>query len=345
MLNTQNYKDSNKEGALFDIITSKENTFFSFLQTQKGNPKHKAPATRFRQDETVNIELLRTSVIEDTWTPKGYYRFEIHEPKHRVIYAPAYEDKIVHHMVYQVLREVYEPLFIYDSFSCIRGKGNQAAVKRLQNHIRVCQRNNSQAWLVKLDIKKFFPSIDRDILKATYVRHINCSKTLNLIYKIIDSSPTDKGLPLGCVTSQLSANVYMNKFDQFVKHELKVKHYLRYADDMFMIVGTKKEAQALLNRSKAFIESELNLSFAQGKCYIKNCKQGVDGLGYRIFSTHILFKSRTKKKIIKILQNEDLELADKVKSISSFNSYLNLSNSHNFKEKQGIYDLLKPREV
>lgn len=79
--------------------------------------------------------------------------------------------------------------------------------------------------------------------------------------------------------------------------------------------------------------------------HIKDCKQGVDGLGYRIFSTHILFKSRTKKKIIKILQNEDLELADKVKSISSFNSYLNLSNSHNFKEKQGIYDLLKPREV
>lgn len=341
----KNYKLQNTQGVLFDCITSKENTWYSFIQTQKGKPKHKAPATRFRQDETVNLENLRNSVINETWTPRGFYKFEITEPKHRIIHAPAYEDKIVHHMTYQVLRDIYEPLFIHDSFSCIRGKGNQAAVKRLQQHIRVCQRNHKQAWLVKLDISKFFPSIDREILKSIYAKHIHCSKALDLVHKIIDSSPGDKGLPLGCVTSQLSANVYMNKFDQFVKHTLKVKHYIRYADDMFMIVKSKQEARELLKISKEFIETELNLQFSEGKYYIKNCNQGVDGLGYRISSTHILFKSRTKKKIIKVLNDDTLDTKAKARSISSFNSYLSLADSHNFKEKVGIYDLLKSREV
>lgn len=341
----KNYKLQNTQGILFDCITSKENTWYSFIQTQKGKPKHKAPATRFRQDETVNLESLRVSVLTGTWIPRGFYKFEITEPKHRIIHAPAYEDKIIHHMTYQVLRDIYEPLFIHDSFSCIRGKGNQAAVKRLQQHIRVCQRNHKQAWLVKLDISKFFPSIDREILKSIYAKHIHCSKALDLVHKIIDSSPGDKGLPLGCVTSQLSANVYMNKFDQFVKHTLKVKHYIRYADDMFMIVKSKQEARELLKISKEFIETELNLQFSEGKYYIKNCNQGVDGLGYRIFSTHILFKSRTKKKIIKVLNDDTLDTKAKARSISSFNSYLSLADSHNFKEKVGIYDLLKSREV
>ena len=139
MLTHKQIKKLNYEGKLFDYITSEENVLLAYKQTQKGSPKHKIPAIRFRQSQTVNLAELVKSVRDKTWKPKGYYRFEIHDPKHRIIFAPAYEDKIVHHMLYQVLREFYEPKFIHDSYSCTRGKGNQRAVERLQHHYKVAK--------------------------------------------------------------------------------------------------------------------------------------------------------------------------------------------------------------
>src|SRR5574344_1076213 len=152
MLTYKQIKKLNYEGKLFDYITSEENVLLAYKQTQKGSPKHKIPAIRFRQSETANLAELVQSVKGGTWKPRGYYRFEIHDPKHRTIFAPAYDDKIVHHMLYQVLRELYEPKFIHDSYSCIRGKGNQRAVERLQQYYKVVLGPMGAPHFVKMEL-------------------------------------------------------------------------------------------------------------------------------------------------------------------------------------------------
>lgn len=344
MLTYKQIKKLNHEGKLFDYITSEENVLLAYKQTQKGSPKHKIPAIRFRQSETTNLAELAQSVKDGTWKPRGYYRFEIHDPKHRIIFAPAYEDKIVHHMIYQVLRELYEPKFIYDSYSCIRGKGNQRAVERLQQHYKVAKATMEDPHLVKIDIKKFFPSIPRCVLKRIYAQDITCKNTLALVYEIIDNSPKDIGLPLGCVTSQLSANVLMNKFDHFAKRELKIKHYLRYADDIFIIVDGKEEAQKTLNKCKEYLNTELLLSFSSGKCYTQKLGDSVLGLGYKV-GNNIRMKSFNKKRVLKRLSKyiEDPSRNNR-NSLMAANSYISLCTDMGFIDKHfsgtDLYDLL-----
>ena len=206
-------------------------------------------------------------------------------------------------MVYSVLREFYETKFIFDSFACIRGKGNQAAVQRLQHFMRVHKRNNKEVWLAKLDVSKFFPSIDREILKVILAKDIRCKDTLELCYLIIDSSPTVKGLPLGCVSSQLFANVYLNGLDHFIKRELKVKHYVRYADDLFLFLDSKEKADKASLDVAEYMLNNLRLSCAEKKRYVKDATLGVDGLGYKIYSTHIVLKAGVKKRMNKRLRS------------------------------------------
>lgn len=356
MLTYKELKQLNYNGKLFDYITSPEIIETAYKQTQKGSPKHKRPAVRFRMDEAANLKEITQAVKSQTWKPKGYYKFEIHDPKHRTIFAPAYEDKIVHHLVYQVLREFYEPKFIYDSFSCIRNKGNQRAVKRLQQHYKNASKEYDEVHLVKIDIKKFFHTIPREILKQIYALDIKCSRTLNLIYTIIDSSPGLLGLPLGCVTSQLSANVIMNAFDQFAKRVLKVKYYLRYADDIFMLLSTKHEADYVLAESKKFIQQKLGMSFAEGKCFASKLKnkqskpKALVGLGYKIYPDFITMKSFNKRRVLKSLQRYRRNTcASNRNSLTAYNSYLRSCNSYNFRKQYfkelDIHDLFFRQQI
>lgn len=274
----------------------------AYSQTQKGQPKHKIPAARFRQNETENLRELLLEVQTGVYKPQGYHKFIITDPKERIIFAPSYRDKIVHHMLYSVLKEFYETKFIFDSYACIRNKGNQAAVQRVQQHMRVAKRNNKEIWLTKLDVSKFFPSIDREILKSILTKDIQCRDTLELCFSIIDSSPTVRGLPLGCVSSQLFANVYLNGLDHFIKRELKVRHYVRYADDLFLITETEDRAKEVSSQVSQYMLNKLNLSCAENKRYTKDASKGVDGLGYKIFCTHIELKSNVKKRMSKRLK-------------------------------------------
>lgn len=316
---------------MIDKILNKENLLHAYKQTQAGKPKHKVPAVRFRQNETANLEEIYLSLQNKTWTPRGYYRFEIQEKKRRIIYAPAYEDKIVHHMLYSKLRDFYEPKFIYDSFSCIRNKGNLKAVKRLQWHMQVCKRNNQNCWLAKIDVSKFFPSIDRDILKKIYRKKITCKDTLDIIDKVIDSSPTQKGLPLGCVTSQLSANVYLNELDHYAKRTLKIKYYLRYADDIFIFCKTKEEAMYFQKECIRFLHSDLNLSCPNEKTYVQNCNKGIHGLGYKLHYTHITIKGISKSRFIKRMKHLVTKTQSEIeRSLNSWLSYASVAKHYKF---------------
>lgn len=238
-----------------------------------------------------------------------------------------------------MLRDVYEPKFIFDSYSCIRNKGNAKAVKRIQSFIRKLEMDGD-VWVYKLDVSKFFPSLDREILKSQYSKHLSCKNTLNLCYTIIDGSPNEKGIPLGSVTSQLSANVYMNPLDQYMKRKVKCKYYVRYADDIFILSWSKESAKIMGDACRDYITGRLNLRCPCDKVYLCNVtRNGLDGLGYKIYSTHILLNSRAKirvkrrvSKTLKDLSNGLITQDEADLVFSSWMGYAGLANTYNFRK-------------
>lgn len=304
----------------WDSIIDWNNVLSSYYKTQVGKPKHKECAVEFKKDETQNLTSLLEDVTTGRYTPSQYNKFKVYEPKERVIFAPSYRDKIVHHMVYGVLRDLYEPSFIYHSYSCIRGKGNKAATLAIQKMLKT-----GSKWIVKLDVSKFFPSIDRDILKSLLRIKLSSTRTLGLCDTIINSSPTKTGLPLGCVTSQLFANIYLNEVDKFIKHQLKVRFYVRYADDLFLFLRHKGHAKYVKEQVRDYLQGKLNLACPENKSYIAHTSRGVDGLGYKIFWDHIQIKSKAKKRF----ENSILSKRNE-QSVNSWLGYAKVANSDTY---------------
>ena len=289
---------------LFKRIVSWDNILDAYKKTQKGKSKYKYDAMKFKEDEISNLLNLKYSLIYGTYTHSGYTKFAVYEPKLRMIYAPKYIDKIVQHMINNVLRDIYEPTFIYDSYACIRGKGNQAAVKRIQQYQRMAYRIYDNPYLLKIDISKFFYTIDRGILKNILIRKIKDKHILSLLYSIIDSFTEPLGLPLGNLTSQLFANIYLNEIDQRIKHFYRVKFYVRYADDMFLILEDKDIANRLKLSIATDITSILHLLVNPKKVYIKPSNI-IDGLGFKIGKDNIRLLNKNKISLRKLIKYEN----------------------------------------
>jgi len=177
------------------------------------------------------------------WQHSHYTAFNVCDPKLRRIHKACVRDRVLHHAVFRVLYPIFDKSFIFDSYSCRAEKGTHRAVNRLEKFCRQLSQNNARSiFALKCDVKKFFDSVDQGILLGLTRKRITDEKALRLISNIIGSFEKDKGrgLPLGNVTSQLFANIYLNELDQFVKHNLRIRHYLRYCDD-FMILGENRE--------------------------------------------------------------------------------------------------------
>lgn len=301
---------------LFSKIININNMEKAFSQTQRGSSKYDLEAMEFALNQTRNIYDLIKELEEETYKMGSYIRFKVFEPKERIIDAPHYKDKLVQIAINNVLKDIFNPCFIYDSYACIDNKGTHKAVERVSHFVRKANwEYGSEAQIIKIDIKKFFYTIDRDILKnilSNKIRKliskeikkelshkIGCDKTLRLLFKIIDSANLIDllGMPLGNTLSQICANVYMNLLDQFCKRKLSIKYYIRYADDIVIIVKNKEEAKRILNLVKSFIEKELNLRTNINKTKIFPINQGVNVVGFKIYSTHRLLRNDSKKKI------------------------------------------------
>lgn len=324
---------------MFQCIVSEANFYAAYRKTQTASPKFKAAAICFAANETENLERLRREVASGDYTPEDYEEFVVFEPKERVIYAPRYRDKIVQHAINEVLRDFYEPKFIFDSYACIRNKGNHKAVKQVQRYMRKASRHYAEPWIIKADVQKFFYSINHDVVKGIIRKKINCTKTVALLDKIIDSSPNDVGLPLGNLTSQLLANVLMNEIDQHIKRRLGVRYYVRYADDLIMIVDGKANAGDVLAAIRAFGRDVIRLTFPDRKCFIRPLRpqQGLEALGYRITPARITLTSKAKSRIIKRLGAFDrllhafrLTPAEALQSLNSWYSYAQLAECERF---------------
>ena len=325
---------------LFEKAIDYNNLKESYKRTQFGKRKYKKEAILFDMARERNLVKLWRELKNETYTPSDYIEFKVYEPKERIINAPKIRDKIVQFSVHTVLQDVYYSKFINSSYACLEGRGTHRAVNKVQHNIRHCKWKNGGGWILKMDVAKFFYSINRDILKRIIRKKIKDKKFLVLLDKIIDSSPEGKkGIPLGNVTSQDFANIYLNEVDQYAKRYLGLKYYVRYMDDIIIVVPTKEEAQDARDKIIKFLDEKLDLK-TNNKTKIFPIEQGVNAYGFKIFTTHKLVRNSTKsamKRRIKAMDRkiQSGEISEKYvqNCVSSWLGHARHSNSYNLSKK------------
>lgn len=281
----------------YDDIISLDNLLLAWKEFKRGK-KHKFDVQEFEFRLMDNIISLHQDLKSHTYHHSGYHAFNLSDPKPRNIHKALVRDRLLHHALYRSLYWHFNKQFIHDSYSCRLGKGTHKALNRFTHFTRQASRNHTQTlWILKGDIKKFFASIDQEILIQILEKHLADKNTLNLLKIVIKSFP--QGLPLGNLTSQLLVNIYLNEFDQLVKHKLKAKYYIRYADDFVLMSTDKQYLQDLLFPINQFLNQQLKLSLHPNKVFLQTLASGVDFLGWVHFTNHRVLRTATKKRMLK----------------------------------------------
>jgi len=284
------------QNSFSDIITL-DNFKRAYDRTQKTDTKYKEESIVFGFDLIENLKSLIEEVKEGSYMPESYNVFKVYEPKERTIAEPSFQDKIVQFAVHNILNPDFENKFIYDSYACINGKGMHKCAERIQHFLAKSSWQWEKPWIIKADIKEFFYSVKHDVLKSILQKEIASRRILSLLSKIIDNSHRDVGLPLGNVTSQLFANIYLNELDKYCKRELSLEFYVRYMDDMVFILPNRERAKSVKGTISDFVQTELDLELNQDKSKIFPMAQGVNMVGYKIWKTHKLLRNKTKQTI------------------------------------------------
>jgi retron-type reverse transcriptase len=278
---------------LFDQIISFENLLLASRKAQKCK-RFKPSVSSFNLELEKELLIIQHELKYQTYQPGSYKRFLIFDPKKRLISAAPYRDRVVHHALCNVIEPIFDKTFIYDSYACRKNKGTHKAVDRFT---KFCRLNR---YVLKCDISKYFDSVDHEILFELIARKIKDRKTLWLIKLIIASlnGQGGKGIPIGNLTSQFFANIYLNGMDHFIKEELKCEYYIRYVDDFVVLDGDKKK----LHEIKAAIVDyvvRLKLKLHPAKSTVFPVTQGTDFLGYKIYPTHRLVRKSNVKRFIR----------------------------------------------
>jgi retron-type reverse transcriptase len=315
----------------FEEIISLENLFLAWQEFIKGK-KHKKDVMEFSIRLSENIFDLHLDLKNKTYIHSGYHAFKISDPKPRDIHKASVRDRLLHHAIYRVLYSYFDARFTFDSYSCRNEKGTHKAINRLNFFARKVSKNNTkQCWILKCDIRKFFASVDHKTLIEILDKHLADKNIIWLIEKVVESfhsTEIGKGLPLGNLTSQLLVNIYMNEFDQFVKHILKTKCYVRYADDFVFLSRNKTELENLLPKLRGFLENKLKLNLHPNKVFIQTFCSGVDFLGWVNFANHKTLRTVTKKRMLENLQN-----SPKPETIQSYFGLLKHGSTYKLRNK------------
>lgn len=277
-------------GLAYRIFTFRE-LLAAWDRVREGR-RHQLDVLRFEQNLEQNLFDILDSLRNRTHVTGPYRTFKVFEPKERVVAALPLRDRVVQHALVAALTPIWEARFIYDSYACRVGKGSHVGADRAQHFLRVMQRRYGTIHVLKADVSKYFPSIRHDILKTMIRRHVVCEDTLWLIDEIIDSTATSepgRGIPIGNLTSQLFANIYLHDLDMFVKTELRERYYLRYMDDFAVIGWKKSHMQEVRHACETFLRDRLDLRL-NGKTQVfpvsNENGRPLDFLGYRIWTTH-----------------------------------------------------------
>jgi len=266
----------------------------------------------------------------------------VNDSKPRKIHNASVTDRLVHHAIYRVLYPVYDKTFICDLYSCRINKGTHKALKRFRTFANKCSKNNTKTcWVLKCDIRKFFANIDHKILIDILSQRVTELDVINLLKEVINSFETQlgKGLPLGNLTSQLFSNIYLDVLDKFVKHKLKAKYYIRYADDFVILHSDRSYLEQCLPDIKIFLSEKLNLQLHEDKVFIKTLSSGVDFLGWVIFPKHQVLRTSTKRRMFRRVKE-----SPKKATMQSYLGMLKHGNTYKLsKELEVLYEKAKKK--
>jgi RNA-directed DNA polymerase len=308
-----------------------ENLLLAWTEFARGK-KNKKDVAQFKLKLMDNLIDLHQTLKNKTYIHHNYEAFKVNDPKPRDIHKASVRDRVLHRAVYRILYPFFDTKFIFDSYSCRLGKGTHRALGRFRNFGKRSSFNHTKTlWILKGDIKKCFASIDQRILFEILKKHIKDADVLILLRTIIksfSSTEISKGLPLGNLTSQLLVNIYLNEFDQFVKHKLKKKYYIRYADDFVFFSQNKSELENILPIITASLFEKLKLAIHPKKIFIKTLASGMDFLGWTHFPYHRVLRTSTKWRMF-----NRLEESQKEETIASYLGMLKWGNGRKLQKQ------------
>lgn len=309
-------------GNLYQQIISIDNLLASDKKAQRGKRTQKG-VIKHNKNRDSNILKIHNSLLNKTYRTSEYYIFDLYEPKKRQISSlPYYPNRIVHHAIMMVLEPIFTRCFIAQTYSCIKSRGIHKCLKDLNKALK--DKDNT-VYCLKLDIKKFYPSIDINILKRKLRNKFKDADLLWLLDEILDSNRP--GVPLGNYLSQWFANFYLNDFDHWLKQEKKIKYYFRYCDDLVILHSDKEYLHNLRKEIEVYLKEYLNLSLSNYQVFPVG-KRGIDFVGYKSFHTHILLRKSIKKRFKRMLKRYKNR-----KSIASYNGWLKHANCRNLENK------------
>ena len=340
-------------------------TYFSFnnlYQAYVDCRLHKSTTINhllYRQHLERNLRELEQSLANHTYHPVRSIAFVVTHPKIREVFAADFSDRVVHHLLYNYLEPIFEPKFIYDSFACRKHKGTHASIVRLQQFAYNTVQQNPDGYYLKMDIKSFFMSIDKHILFRLIAKQVknpeilwltqtvifhDCARDIppkiqshpSLLGKIppeksLFTIPTGKGLPIGNLTSQFFANVYLDRLDQFVKHQLKVKYYVRYVDDFILLAPHRDILLGYQKKIEHFLGNELALTAHPNKTIIRPINSGIDFVGYIVRPDYTLVRKRVVGQWRYKLQTNPKEEHQKISD--SYCAHTKFANARRLEEK------------
>lgn len=280
-----------RQGRLFEKAFSMANLYEAYLAARSGKRKRRA-VYGFEKSLGANLEELYREIHSGEYRLRDYFTFNVYEPKKRLIYAPRFRDVVVQHAIYRLVYPIFDRSFLRNSFACRYGYGTHRASQYAWWALKA---SDPEKYILKLDVRKYFYSIDRTILRALIERKIKDRRLVDIMmqFAVMDSPA---GIPIGNLMSQLYALIYLNPLDHYIKRELKVEKYVRYVDDFILFDLTRDEGIALLGKIKAYLWSALGLTLS--RVSLHKVKRGINFVGYRTWKAfrlirkHSLYKYR-----------------------------------------------------
>lgn len=286
----------------YEAIYTYENLELAFKKARKGKT-FKPYVIEFEKSLKQNLLQLRTELLLYTYKPKPLKTFILRDPKTRKISKSDFRDRVIHHALCNIIEPIFDKTFIQDSYANRLGKGTLRAIKRFDQFKRKVSKNNTRTcYILKADIRHYFETVDHNTLLSVIKKRISDERVLWLISTILANHRTTeegKGMPLGNLTSQFFANIYLNELDQFVKHTLNAKYYIRYVDDFVILHTSAKTLASYKAEVRNFLKEKLSLDLHPDKCKILTLSNGVNFLGFRIFYHHKLVRKKNLRKFEK----------------------------------------------
>ena len=330
---------------LYSQLCSFENLCLAFEKCRK-RKRYKPGVPEFEFNLEKEIFEIQEGLESFGFKPQPPKVFLVRDPKRRVIHAASFKERVIHHALCNIINPIFDKSFISDSYACRKGKGTHSAIEQFDKFKREVSRNNTRkCYILKADVKKYFDSIDHEILLSLIGRKIKDEEVMWLVTQIVRQENRKagggKGLPIGNLTSQLFANVYLNELDQFVKHKLRAKYYLRYVDDFVVLHPSIDYLFLARDKIQNFLEKELLLTLHPKKTFVIPLDKGLDLLGYRVFYFYKLLREanlqRFRRKLRRLKHQYETGLLPVIKLRQSIVSWIaHASHANTYKVRRRV---------